>query len=57
MVSCAKSRSSRSSRYCLDLNDNQSLELAIIEVGNKLVTFFPYQSNDINELPDEISKG
>ena len=35
----------------------KGLELAIIEVGNKLVTFFPYQSNDINELPDEISKG
>jgi len=33
------------------------LELAIKEVGKKLVTFFPYQSNDINELPDEISKG
>ena len=33
------------------------LELAIKEVGRKLVTFFPYQSNDINELPDEISKG
>ncbi len=35
----------------------KGLELAIIEVGRKLVTFFPYQSNDINELPDEISKG
>ena len=35
----------------------KGLELAIIEVGKKLVTFFPYQSNDINELPDEISKG
>ena len=33
------------------------LELAIKEVGRKLVTSFPYQSNDINELPDEISKG
>lgn len=35
----------------------KGLELAIKEVGKKLITFFPYQSNDINELPDEISKG
>lgn len=33
------------------------LELAIIEVGKKLKDFFPYLSNDKNELPDEISKG
>ncbi len=35
----------------------KGLELAIIEVGKKLKTFFPYQSDDKNELPDEISKG
>ncbi|NQW35684.1 MAG: TPM domain-containing protein [Flavobacteriales bacterium] len=35
----------------------KGLELAILEVGEKLKTFFPYQSNDTNELSDEISKG
>lgn len=35
----------------------KGLKLAIKEIGEKLVEFFPYQSNDINELPDEISKG
>ena len=33
------------------------LELAILEVGKKLKAFFPYKSDDINELSDEISKG
>jgi len=36
---------------------SNGLELAIIEVGKKLKDFFPYQSNDTNELSDEISKG
>ena len=27
----------------------------IIEIGDKLKRYFPYQENDINELPDEIS--
>ena len=35
----------------------KGLELAILEVGEKLKTFFPYQSDDKNELSDEISKG
>ena len=35
----------------------KGIELAIIEVGHKLKDFFPYQSNDTNELSDEISKG
>ncbi|MFK5889813.1 MAG: TPM domain-containing protein [Flavobacteriaceae bacterium] len=35
----------------------KGLELAILDVGQKLKTFFPYQSDDINELSDEISKG
>ena len=30
---------------------------AIEQVGEKLRTFFPYQQDDINELPEEISKG
>lgn len=33
------------------------LERAILEVGKKLKEFFPYQSDDTNELSDEISKG
>jgi uncharacterized membrane protein len=35
----------------------KGLELAIIEIGEKLKEFFPYQKNDSNELSDEISKG
>ncbi|RXP44548.1 TPM domain-containing protein [Lutibacter sp. HS1-25] len=35
----------------------KGLELAIIEVGNKLKEFFPYQSDDTNELSNEISRG
>jgi uncharacterized membrane protein len=33
------------------------LELAILEVGKNLKKYFPYQSDDTNELSDEISKG
>ena len=33
------------------------LQLGIAEAGKRLKEFFPYQKNDINELPDEISKG
>lgn len=33
------------------------LVTAIEEVGNKLKQFFPYHSDDTNELSDEISKG
>jgi uncharacterized membrane protein len=35
----------------------KGMELAIIEVGNKLKEFFPYQKQGTNELSDEISKG
>jgi uncharacterized membrane protein len=31
--------------------------LGIAKVGEKLKEFFPYQVNDVNELPDEISYG
>lgn len=34
----------------------KGLELAILEVGKKLKEFFPYESNDTNELSNEISK-
>lgn len=33
----------------------EGLEKAIQASGEKLKQFFPYQSDDINELPDEIS--
>lgn len=29
----------------------------ILRVGEKLKVFFPYQSDDVNELPDDISFG
>ena len=35
----------------------QGLCQAIEQVGEKLRTYFPYRTDDINELPDEISKG
>ena len=35
----------------------EGLVLGITEVGKKLKAYFPHQKNDINELPDEISKG
>jgi uncharacterized membrane protein len=33
----------------------EGLKLGIIEAGNKLKQFFPYQKNDNNELDDSIS--
>lgn len=33
------------------------LSEGILQIGEKLQEFFPYQSDDINELPDEISFG
>lgn len=36
---------------------SQGLCQAIEQVGEKLRTYFPYQTDDVNELPDEISKG
>ncbi len=33
------------------------LQQTITKVGEKLKAFFPYQSDDTNELSDEISKG
>ena len=42
--------------YFKQNNFAKGLELAIAEVGEKLKAFFPYQSDDTNELTDEISK-
>ena len=33
----------------------EGLESGIILIGEKLKKYFPYQSDDVNELPDEIS--
>lgn len=33
----------------------EGLELGIQRCGEKLKIFFPYQSDDINEIPDDIS--
>ena len=33
----------------------EGLEKGIMRCGEKLKTYFPYQSDDINEIPDEIS--
>lgn len=35
----------------------EGLVAAIDQVGEKLKTFFPYQTDDENELPDDISYG
>lgn len=33
----------------------EGLEQGILRCGEKLKTYFPYQTDDINEIPDEIS--
>jgi uncharacterized membrane protein len=33
----------------------EGLEYGILRCGEKLKTYFPYQSDDINEIPDDIS--
>lgn len=33
----------------------EGLEHGILRCGEKLKTYFPYQSDDVNEIPDEIS--
>ncbi len=38
-------------------NYTQGLKEGILETGLKLKQYFPYQSNDKNELPDSISLG
>ncbi|MBK0381442.1 TPM domain-containing protein [Pedobacter sp. SD-b] len=32
----------------------EGISLGVIEAGKQLKKYFPYQSNDINELPDDI---
>ena len=33
----------------------EGLEKAVVLIGEKLKMYFPYQADDVNELPDEIS--
>lgn len=33
----------------------EGLEQGVLRCGEKLKTYFPYQNNDLNEIPDEIS--
>ena len=33
----------------------EGVATVIRQIGEKLQTFFPYQDDDVNELPDEIS--
>lgn len=35
----------------------EGLSEAVLKIGEKLKDFFPYQENDVNEQPDEISFG
>ena len=37
-------------------NYAQGLEQGILMIGEKLKQYFPYATDDVNELPDEISK-
>ena len=43
--------------YLANGNYSEGVIAAINRIGEKLKEFFPYQDNDINELPDEISTG
>ena len=44
-------------KYFKEGKPSEGLQLGITEVGEKLKEFFPYKSDDTNELSDEISKG
>ena len=43
--------------YFMDGFVMEGLVIGIGKVGEKLKEFFPYQKDDVNELPDEISYG
>lgn len=44
-------------RYFMADDYETGLSEAVLKVGEKLKEFFPYQDDDINELPDDISYG
>lgn len=41
--------------YFRESRFTEGLEQGILRCGEKLKAYFPYQSNDINEIPDDIS--
>lgn len=43
--------------YFAQKKNCEGLEKGIEKVGKKLKKYFPYQSDDVNELTNEISKG
>ncbi len=44
-------------RYFMAEDYEMGLKEAVLKIGEKLKEFFPYQDDDINELPDDISYG
>jgi uncharacterized membrane protein len=38
-------------------NNKQALVDGVLKAGEQLKHYFPYESDDVNELPNEISKG
>ena len=44
-------------RYFTEKKFADGLVTGIAQVGHKLKAFFPYQDDDVNELPDDISTG
>ena len=44
-------------RYFMADDYETGLSEAVLKIGEKLKEFFPYQDDDVNELPDDISYG
>ncbi len=44
-------------QYFSQGKNEKGLVTGVLKVGEKLKKFFPYQSDDLNELSNEISKG
>ncbi len=43
--------------YFIEGKYAEGISKAIIEIGKKLKTYFPYMNDDVNELPDDVSIG
>lgn len=44
-------------RYFMADDYETGLKEAVLKIGEKLKEYFPYQTDDLNELPDDISYG
>jgi uncharacterized membrane protein len=44
-------------RYFMADDYETGLKEAVLKIGEKLKEYFPYQTDDVNELPDDISYG